>query len=147
MPSFQGSGFAVEIPEQCTDSSIYTFALPEQGGFSANLVIRFERIVGDFDLLKDVKAQLDDFQQKVEAFQLINQAAGKRGACDGVMSVYEWGSGATRLRQKQVVLFVPGEAPRKYILTTTDLASQAAHSDSLFDQMLRSFEPNEEQCP
>ena len=146
MPKFQGSGFAIDLPEQCVDASVYTFAFLEQGGFSANLLVRFEKVVGAFDLQKYVKEQLDGLQQKVEDFKLISQTSGKRGACDGVMSVYEWGSGPARIRQKQVVLFVPGESPRKYILTTTDLASQAANSDPLFEQMLRSFEVNEVQC-
>ena len=139
MPKFQGSGFAIDVPEHCIDASIYTFVFPEQGGFSANLLIRYEKVVGAFNLQEYAKEQLDGLQQKVEEFKIISQASGKRGACDGVMSVCEWGTGLARIRQKQVVLFVPGESPRKYILTTTDLASQAANSDPLFDQMLRSF--------
>jgi hypothetical protein len=142
MPEFKGSGFAMDVPEQCVDASVYTFAFPERGGFAANLVIRFEQVVGALDLKKEVEGQLTDFQGKVEGFQLISQMAGKRGNCDGVMSIYEWGSGTARLRQKQLVMLVPGDSPRKYILTTTDLASQAATSDPLFDQMLRSFQPS-----
>ncbi|MEJ1356161.1 MAG: DcrB-related protein [Candidatus Sedimenticola sp. (ex Thyasira tokunagai)] len=142
MPMFQGSGFVIDVPEECVDASVYTFAFPEKGGYAANLMVRFEAVVGAFDLQKYVKEQLDGLQQKVEEFKLVSQAAGKRGTSDGVMSVYEWGKEPARIRQKQVVLFVPGEQPRKYILTATDLASQSANSDPLFDQMLRSFEIN-----
>ena len=146
MPKFQGSGFVMDVPENCVDGSAYTFVLPEQGGFAASLLVRFEKVVGAFDLQKSAKEELDALQQRVEDFKLISQAAGKRGPCDGVMSIFEWGKGPARFRQKQIVLLVPGESPRKYILTTTDLASQVANSDPLFDQMLRSFEPNEVQC-
>ncbi|MES9899890.1 MAG: DcrB-related protein [Sedimenticola sp.] len=142
MPNIQGSGFVIDVPEECIDASVYTFAFPEKGGYAANLMVRFEAVVGAFDLQKYVEEQLDGLQQKVEEFKLVSQAAGKRGAFDGVMSIYEWGKEPARIRQKQVVLFVPGEQPRKYILTTTDLASQSANSDPLFDQMLRSFEIN-----
>ncbi len=145
MPEFQGSGFTLEVPEGCVDASVYTFVFPEQGGFSANLMIRLEKVDEAFDLQDYVKGQLEALKQNVEGFELLTQASGKRGAWDGVMSVYEWGSGVTRMRQKQVVLLIPGESSRVYILTTTDLASQGANSDPVFDQMLRSFNANESQ--
>lgn len=143
MPKFQGSGFALQIPGDCIDASAYTFVLPENGGFSPNLTIRFERVEGAPDLNEYVEGQMSTLSNNVEDFTLISKASGKRGQWDGVMSVCEWGQGAMRMQQKQVYLLVEGKPSRIYIATTTDLASQAKQSSPIFDQMLRSFSPND----
>ena len=145
MTQFQSSGFSIELPDKCIDASSYTFVLTgEEAGdvknYAPNITIRFENAAVGFDLKKSVNDALDVLRKQVEAFELISQDSGKRGENDGIMTVYEWGKGVARMRQKQVVLLVPGEKSRKYILTTTDLASQADKSDPVFDQILRSFE-------
>ena len=139
MAQFQGLGFTIDVPDNCEDASSYTFVLPDEGNYAPNITIRFENVEADFDLKKSVNADLNALGQQMEVFELISQSSGKREENDGIMSTYEWGKGIARMRQKQVVLLVPGEKPRKYILTTTDLASQADNSEPVFDQMLRSF--------
>lgn len=146
MPKFQGSGFVVELPEGCLDMSAYTFVLPVKGGFSPNLVIRFDAVDGKPDLAAYVEQTLARISESLDGFELISQAGGKRGDCDGVMSLYEWGQGKGRMRQKQIFLLTAGEKRRIYTLTTIDLAANAAVSDPLFEQVLRSFMPNAVQC-
>jgi hypothetical protein len=41
---------------------------------------------------------------------------------------------------------VPGEKPRLFILTGTDLASNFEQSDPIFNQVIRSFTPNDIQA-
>jgi hypothetical protein len=59
MATFQGSGFAIDIPAGCTDASIYTFALPDADGFSPYLIIRFETVKEPLDLSAYVNKQLE----------------------------------------------------------------------------------------
>ncbi len=143
MPKFQGSGFVVELPEGCIDMSAYTFVLPVKSGFSPNLVIRFEAVGKAANLSEYVKKTMDQLSDSLDAFELINQASGKRGGCDGVMCCYEWGHGKSRMRQKQLFLLTVGERCRIYTLTTVDLAANFATSDPIFEQILRSFVTNE----
>ena len=143
MIKFQGSGFTLPLPDDCMDGSSYTFVLPENGGYSPNMNIRFQSAVHVKDLKAYVADSLDAMKEEMTEFVLLNQVAGKRGEHDGVMSSYEWGEGETRMRQKQFCLLVPGEAPRLYILLTTDLAANAAQSDRIFNQMMKHFKPNE----
>ena len=143
MLSFQGSGFALQLPEDCSDASAYTFVLPENAGFAPNLTIRFENTEEKLHLSRYVEEQMASLGNKLAGFTLISQASGKRGAWDGVISICEWGEGPMRMRQKMVYLLVEGKSTRIYILTTTDLASHADKSTPIFDQILRSFNPNE----
>ena len=145
MSNFQGSGFTIDLPDGCMDASAYTFILPENNGYSANLSIRFEPAADITDLQAHVNLSLDSLKASVADFVLLNQVAGKRGAHNGVMSSYEWGTGEARMRQKQYCLQTAGEVPRIYILTATDLAGNAAQSDPVFNRMMKNFIPNEDQ--
>src|SRR5210317_1611933 len=104
MPNFQGSGFTVELPDECIDASTYTFVLPENNGFSATLNIRHESATEVKNLKAHINVSLKALRDSVTDFTLLNQAAGKRGAHEGVMSSFEWGSGEARVRQKQYCL-------------------------------------------
>lgn len=143
MPNFQGSGFTVELPDECIDASTYTFVLPENNGFSATLNIRHESATEVKNLKAHINVSLKALRDSVTDFTLLNQAAGKRGAHEGVMSSFEWGSGEARVRQKQYCLLTSGEAPRIYILTSTDLVSNAAQSDRIFSAIMKSFVPEQ----
>ena len=142
MATFQGSGFAIDIPAGCTDASIYTFALPVADGFSPYIVIRFETVKDPLDLLAYVKKQLDALASSTEEFKLLSQNAGKRGNWGCVVSDCQWGPPNGRMQQKYVHFLVPGTPSRVYTLSTTDLAKNHARSAPLFEQMLRSFLPN-----
>ncbi|MCF8002690.1 MAG: DUF1795 domain-containing protein [Chromatiaceae bacterium] len=145
MPQFQGSGFSLALPDGCYDASAYAFALPEHNGFSPSLVIRFEAVEAGADIQQYADQQLTTFSEQFEGFKLINRLAGKRGQWPAVMATLAWGEGPARMAQKIVYMLVAGEKSRIYTLTTTDLAANAALSDPMFDQILRSFVPNEVQ--
>ncbi|QYZ67402.1 MAG: hypothetical protein OI74_13410 [Gammaproteobacteria bacterium (ex Lamellibrachia satsuma)] len=147
MPKFQGSGFAVELPEQCIDASVYTFAFPAKGNDSPYMTIRVEKRSEAPDLKTLADQEMEALREKVEAFQLISQAAGKRSGCDGIMSSCEWGEGPARVRQKQLLIMQCGETVHLYKLTAVSLASNQAATDPLFDQIFRSFAPNTIQLP
>ncbi len=143
MLEFQGSGFSLTLPSECHDASAYTFVLPENKGFSPNLVIRFEAARADVDIKQYADKALEFLGKQFEAFALTDKKSGKRGAWEAVIATVEWGEGAARMAQKQFYMLVAGEKPRIYILTTTDLLANAKDSDPIFDQMLRSFTPNQ----
>lgn len=143
MTQFQGSGFSIELPDNCTDASAYTFVLPYNRGFSANLTIRFEHVPEGYQLEKSVQEELQKLGNSLSDFTLISQDVGQRGGNDGVISVYEWGEGQARMRQKVITLLVQGEKTRKYILTTTDLVAGSEQSEVVFNQMLQSFTLND----
>lgn len=145
MPNFQGSGFTMELPDDCVDASSYAFVLPENNGFAANLTVRFEPAMDVSDLKAHVNISLKTLKDNVTDFKMLNQVAGKRGSRQGVMSDYEWGTGESRLRQKQYCIMTEGENPRIYVLTATDLASNADQSEPVFKNMMKHFVPNQEQ--
>jgi hypothetical protein len=141
MPNFQGAGFTIDLPEDCTDASSYTFVLPENNGFSASLIIRHESAAQVDNLKTHINVSLKALRDSVTNFTLLNQAAGKRGAHEGLMTSYEWGVGESRIRQKQYCLMTSGENPKIYILTSTDLVSNAVESDRVFNGIMKSFAP------
>ena len=143
MPQFQGSGFTVTLPEVCYDASAYTFVLPEYNGFAPSLVIRFEAVAPATDLKAYADKALRSLSGQLEGFELVKRIAGKRGDWDGVLATVEWGQGAARMIQKHVYMLVAGKKARVYILTTTDRAANAEQSNPVFDQILRSFTPNQ----
>lgn len=143
MQKFVGSGFSVDLPDDCVDASSYMFVLPEHNGYSPNISIRFESAVTINDLKAHVNATLELLKKSAPAFVMKKQVSGKRGANEGVMSQYEWGEGATRVRQTQYCLMTPGEAARLYILTSTDLVGNASKSDPVFNAMMKNFTPTQ----
>ena len=145
MTTFQGSGFAIDIPPGCSDASIYTFALPNVNGFSPYIIIRFEAVKEPLDLSAYVNKQLEALASNAEEFKLLSQNAGKRGNWGCVVSDCQWGLPTIRMQQKYVHFLVPGKSSKVYTLSTTDLAKNHAHSSPVFDQMLRSFLPNNTQ--
>ena len=146
MPSFQGSGFSIELPEDVIDASSYCFSFPEAGEFSPILMIKCERQQDELDLSAYVNEQRDAIRASVENFTVISEMSKSRGAWDYVISVTEWGPDESRTRQKQLFVYVPGEIPRLFTLTGTDFAANFENSEPLFDQIIRTFKPNDIQA-
>ena len=146
MPKFQGSGFSVELPEEVMDASSYCFSFPEAGEFSPHLTIKFEQQTDKPDLNAYVSKQRVALRAGVENFSVISELSKSRGSWDYVISVIEWGPDESRTRQKQFFVYVPGEIPRLFTLTGTDLAANFERSESLFDQVIRTFKPNDIQA-
>lgn len=142
MPQFQGSGFALALPDDCHDASAYAFVLPEHRGFSPNLTIRFEDVEPGVDVQQYADRALTSLSEQFDGFELLSKLTGKRGEWRALMATLEWGEGPARIAQKIVYMLVVGEKSRIYTLTTTDLAANTATSDPVFDRILRSFVPN-----
>jgi len=139
---FQGSGFAVTVPERTLDASAYTFVLADLGGFPPNLTVRFEA-AEDLNLEQRVAAVLDDYRSALENLTVIGSVPVRaRGEWRYATHVVEWGGASSRIRQKQLFLWVPNPAPTLYVLTGTDLAEDFSRSEPVFDEIIRSFEPN-----
>lgn len=144
--SFQGSGFSVNLPDDAMDASSYCFMFPNAGEFSPNLTIRSERPPDELNLDDYVKQQREALETGVENFILVNEISGKRDFWTYVVSIIEWGPDESRIRQKQLHVYVPGEKPRLFILTGTDLAANFEQSDAIFNEVIRSFTPNDIQA-
>jgi hypothetical protein len=142
---FQGSGFSLGVPEEVTDASQYILVLAPKAGFSANLTIRFEPVDSGINLNAYLKNQISSLEESLEELTVISQASGMRGSINGAMLNYEWGQGTGRFKQKQVLLVSNSQPVRLYTLTTLDLVKNAHLSDPIFEEMIRSFSPNDEQ--
>lgn len=64
MPKFQGSGFLLDLPDDCIDASSNAFVLPEHGGYSPSLTIRFEKADEATNLSDYVDRQLMNSEEK-----------------------------------------------------------------------------------
>jgi hypothetical protein len=144
--TFQGSGFSIELPDDATDASSYCFVFPNAGEFPPNLTIRCERPPEVLDLDAYVKEQRQALETSVENFDLVNEISSKHDFWTYVVNITEWGPDNSRMRQKQMYVYVPGEKPRLFIMIGTDLAANFERSDDLFNQVIRSFKPNDIQA-
>jgi hypothetical protein len=143
MRKFQGSGFSLMLPQTCYDASAYAFALPEHNGFSPNVTIGFEAVPADTDISRYADKDLAALGAGLPGFALTSKAAGKKGQWAAVMAALQWGEGPARMLQKRLYILVTAQVPRIYTLTTSDLAANAEHSNPAFEQILRSFTPNQ----
>ncbi len=141
--SFQGSGFSVELPDDATDATSYCFVFPDAGKFSPNLTIRSEQSPDDLDLKAYVDEQTQALETSVENFVVVNEISNKHGFWTYIISIIEWGPEESRIRQKRTFMHVPGEIPRLFTLTGTDLASNFENSEVVFNQVIKSFTPND----
>ena len=144
--SFQGSGFSVELPDDATDATAYCFVFPDSGEYSPNLTIRSERSPDDLDLKTYVNEQTQALETSVENFVVVNEISNKHGFWTYIISIIEWGPEESRIRQKRTFMHVPGEIPRLFTLTGTDLASNFEKSEVIFNQVIKSFKPNDIQA-
>ena len=146
MPSFQGSEFSVDLPDDALDVSSYCFAFPEAGDFAPNLTIRCDRRADEFNFDKYVSQQRHSLETSVENLAVVSEMSKSRGAWDYAVSVVEWGPEENRVSQKQLIVYVAGAIPRLYTLTGTDLAENFATSEPLFDKVMKSFKPTDSEA-
>lgn len=144
MPSFQGSGFFIDIPEGCTDASTYTFLFPTEGNYTPYISIKSENLDKSLDLNAYVDSQQNLLKDKVDNYEIIHFAAGKRLGMNVILSTIAWGAREGRVCQKIAYFLVMGDKGNKvFILTGTDLASQFKKTEPLFEQAFKAFTPNE----
>jgi len=142
MPKFQGSGFSLELPDGTTDASNYGFALPGTGGANPTLTISFAK-AEQTDLGTLFDEQTRPLEQALTDFQIVSKGAFKRADREYIVWIGEWGPVEGRMKQKQVLMIVSGQAPRLFIITATDFAQYFTQTEPLFDDVIRTFEPND----
>lgn len=149
MPSFQGSGFLIGLPEGCTDASAYTFVLPIQGQeqqYTPYITIKAERQTEAVDLKAYASKQQAVLQDNVEDFQVANYVTGQHNGMEVVLATVEWGPAEGRVAQKIAYFLIQDDKGYKiFTLTGSDLASQIGKSGPVFDQVFKSFTPNQVQ--
>ncbi len=139
---FQGSGFSIDVPEDAMDASSYAFVFPQLGDFSPNLTIRFES-GENVNLEERINAAREALMSSTDDLVVIGEDPVRaRGDWKYSTQVYEYGDAEHRVRQKQLVLLVSEPKPTLYTLTGTDLAVGFPQSEPVFDQIIRSFDPN-----
>ena len=144
MPSFQGSGFLIGLPEGCTDASAYTFVLPPEGGYTPYITIKAERLREPQELKAYVSIQQASLQENVEGFEVAQYVAGQHDGMDVVLTTVAWGLEKGRVAQKIAYFLVQDDKGYKiFTLTGTDLASQFQKTGPVFDQVFKSFAPNQ----
>lgn len=142
MPKFQGSGFSLELPDGTVDASNYGFALPGDGGANPTVTIRFAT-VENADLEKIFDEQKYSLEQALTDFEVVSKGTFKRADREYIVWIGEWGSAEARMKQKQVLMRVSGNVPRLFTITATDLARHFAQTEPLFDNVIRTFDPND----
>lgn len=142
MPKFQGSGFSIELPNGTVDASNYGFALPGVGGANPTLTIN-STAAQQADLGTIFAEKQQALEQALEDFKVSSHGLFKRGDREYIVWIAEWGPAAARMKQKQVLMLVSGEAARLYTITANDLAEHFAQTEPLFDEVIRTFEPND----
>jgi hypothetical protein len=144
MPSFQGSGFLIGLPEGCTDASAYTFVLPSDGEYTAYVTIRAQRLQEPQDLKAYVSKQQASLQENVDEYAVAQYVAGQHDGMDVVLTTVEWGSKEARVCQKIAYFLVQDEKGQKiFTLTGTDLVAQFQKTGPIFDQIFKTFTPNQ----
>ena len=145
MPTFQGSGFSIELPEATHDVSSYGFVFPDLGDFSPSLTVRFEKAKDAPNLSAYAQEKTLPLAESLENFEVVSQSEHARGNWSYLVSTVEWGADDGRLRQKTIYIYVSGEKPAIYTITATDLASNADNSDAELNKIIGSFRTNGEQ--
>jgi len=145
MPKFQGSGFAIELPEGSADATPYTFLFPtpEGAAMAPFITIQAEKPESD-DLETHVRTLHATLQNDLEGFQVHHFRGGQHEGIDVVLTTIEWGPQGTRISQTQAFYLVDGEKKKKvFTLKGTDLTSNFENSQPVFNNTFRTFMPND----
>ena len=145
MPLFQGSGFSLELPDDCADASAYTFLLPmPDGAAMAPFITITSAGLLAADLNSHVRELHAGLQGSLDAFRVLNHKAGTHAGTEVVLTQLEWGTGAAKISETQVFYRVAGEKKDKvYCLKGTDLATNFPNSNPVFTNAFRTFMPND----
>lgn len=142
MAHFEGAGFEIKVPDDCTDMSTYVFAFPASSRFQPSIVVKTEVRGEKPEVQRYAMQQINTLQENLLDFKILSQTPGKQGTRDLVMAIFEWGPDEEghRIRQKQMYVSVP-ERSSFYTLTATNLAADFEQTESLFNAVFRSFAP------
>lgn len=141
MPKFLGADFAIDLPDEAVDASVYAFAFPQGRPFTPTLVIRIERHGTPTPLSDYVEGQLELRSQGDPEFAVLRQRPGKWHQREAIDLLVESGGPELRLRQRLVYVDGGGEPQRIFILTATDSADAFADNEAMFNRAILSFVP------
>lgn len=130
MGRFQGSDFALELPEEYTDESTYAFAFPGRGGFRPSVVVKTERLGGVVALAEYARMAL----AKLPGLEMVSNEETPYGR----RCVYDWGDPERRIRQVQRYLLLANPA-RVVTLTGTTLRELYPQTEALFEAVFDSY--------
>ena len=141
MANFQGSGFALELPDEAQDVSSYCFSFPELGAMPPNLTVSVEKHKDQPDLEAFAEARTAPMRDVLDDFEVLSEQRQQRDNWDYMVSIVQWQAGDVLTRQKRLFIYVPEPEHTMYVLTATDLADNVENSDAAIDQVIRSFKP------
>ncbi len=130
MARFQGSDFAIELPEEYTDESTYAFAFPGRGGFRPSVVVKTERLRTAVELGEYARRALDTLPG-LEMVLNEETAYGRR-------CVYDWGDAGRRIRQVQRHILLADPA-RVVTMTGTTLRELYPQTEAMFEAIFDSY--------
>ena len=140
---FQGSGFSVELPDGVHDASVYTFAYPKAGAHPPSIIVRFEP-ADEIDLaerMAEVHASLlENYPQP--SLDTSGETL-RRGEWQYFTHVLEFGGDELRLTQKEVYILVPAPDRTLYVLSGIDRSDNFKSFEPIYDNFVRTFQPNE----
>jgi hypothetical protein len=140
MPTFHGSDFAIELPQESRDESTYAFTFPARSSFAPSVVIKTERLAHPTDLAVYVEQQLAKIQRLLPAVAVLSNSAERPDDPRMRTSVFDWGDPSRRLRQKQRYIQL-SDPERVVTLTGTSLVDTFPETEALFDSVFASFRP------
>lgn len=146
MTTFQGSGFAIQLPEDVLDGSSYTFVKNDEAPVPPMLRItgaRADAVPADMDrYLSDTCAAELAVNRNLEILSIFSH---RRDSWHYGIVRLSWGGGPHGLREQRIYLFVEEPVVRRFVITVT--ASEANFEGALeyFREAVRSFTPNDVQ--
>ena len=147
MPTYLGAGFAIDLPDDAVDASVYAFAFPQGRPFTPTLVIRSERHGTPRPLADYVDGQVALLKGATPGFEVLRRRAGRwhdRAALDLLV---ESGEPGARLRQRLVYVDGAGQPQHLWCLTATDTADRFESNEGLFNRAILSFVPRSPDPP
>ena len=141
--NFQASGFSLDLPPHAVDSSSYVFVFPDQGDFPPNICIRFQP-GAEIDMPEQmVKVRSAMLENLPDALIEGEDKVMNRGDWKYFTHVIEFGEPTNRMRQKEIHLLVQQPKPTYYVISGVDLADNFVNFEATYDNLVRSFQPNE----
>lgn len=138
----QGAGFGVDVPEGSLNASAYSFVFPDHGELPPNLAIRVDDAPSG-SLEDHVALIVETYREGFEDLVVISKdPVRERGDWRYAINVLEWGPTDRRMRLKQMFIQVSMPTPLLFTVIGTDLAASFSRSEPVFDQIIRSFDPN-----
>ena len=141
--NFQGSGFTIDVPESVIDCSVYTFSLPEIGETAPNFLLRFE-VADAVDMNARREEVLERFRDGFDDVLFTTEdEVNSRGDWEYFTIVLQSGPEEQRQCLKELHLLITQPVPTVYVFSGGAPLDVFPQFESIFDGVVRSFQPNE----